>query len=502
MAETAEVLQQQLLIRAYNSPYVSTEIVAKGVNSLFTEAMYQTIALQLVKYYEVNTEPITKNTLKVKLEEQFNIQRKTTGGLSPEEEVRYYNAVNDIDTAEIDDSVTFVQELNGYVRDALSKTAIIEEVGKGEHQKEYDINTNLRERLDDIDSLSIEGQAGDSFSAYRDLDYKAQLYEKFDKDKLPCGLKGLDDATEGGLAKGELAMIGASTGDGKTTTLSNLAVSYTRQGYNVLYVLLEELANVSNFRIDRILMEKPSDYFLLNGTRLVADYKQKMKVFLDTYRQNGKLGELEMVTRSPHTMTIAQLQQVLLSKQRQLKLKFDVVIVDYPDIMANPLETGNESKDGGRLYEDLRKLAQDNDVLMWTATQLNRTAKGEDIKSLYSVEGSFRKANTCEFVCILNITQAERDKGFMRLHIDKNRNAHQFRGDNIYFKYNYSTLVLRDETELEHAEHLSLIDEGRAEDKEARKAYYGQQASQQQAQKAQRAQELNQNLNSMFSSYQ
>lgn len=472
MSEKNHILQQQLLIRSYNSVYVTTEIVAKGINSLFTEPIYQTIALQLVKYYEIHTEPITKNILKMKLEEQFAIQRKTTGDIPVEEEVHYYNVVNDIDVAEIDDSIPFIQELNSYVRDSLSKTAIIEEVSKGERIEDYDINRNLRDRLDDIDSLDIEGQAEGSFSAYRDLDYKAKLYEKFDKDKLPSGLHGLDEATEGGLSKGELAMLGASTGGGKTTTLSNLAVDYTLQGYNVLYVLLEELDHTTNFRLDRILLHEPYNFFLLNGKKLVANYKQKMETYLNTYRQHAKLGELEVVTRPAHTMTIAQLQQTILSKERQRKLKFDVVIVDYPDLLANPQETGNESKDGGRLFEDLRKLAQENNVLMWTATQLNRTAKGEEIKSLYSIEGSFRKANTCEFVCILNSTKAEDEKGYTRLHIDKNRNATEFRGENIYLKFNFSTLVLRDETELELNEHLSLLDEGLTDEKNERKQHY------------------------------
>ena len=59
-----DVLQRQLLLRAYNSAYLSTEVIAKGIASLFSKPMYQAVALQLVRYYEVHQEPITKVALK------------------------------------------------------------------------------------------------------------------------------------------------------------------------------------------------------------------------------------------------------------------------------------------------------------------------------------------------------------------------------------------------------------------------------------------------------
>src|SRR5699024_5579123 len=141
--------------------------------------------------------------------------------------------------------------------------------------------------------------------------------------------------------------------------------------------------------------------------------------------------------------------------------KYDVVLLDYPDLLANPNETGNEAQDGGRLYEDLRKMAQMNDILLWTASQLNRTSYGQEIKKAEgAIEGSHRKMNTCEFVCTLNRTEAEYEQGYMRFFIDKNRNKDNFTGDTIFLKYIVATTELKDENEVEHRHHLDLLDIG------------------------------------------
>lgn len=494
-----DVLQRQLLLRAYNSAYLSTEVISKGIASLFSKPMYQAVALQLVRYYEVHQEPITKVALKSKLEEQFDRDRKLNrANLSSEDEVAYYHFIDDLDNSDIDDTDEVTDQLTQYVKSTLTKQVVIEEAGKATKDTEYDLTTHLKDRIDHIETLDIVGRGNDTISVYDDFEEKAKIYKEFSTVKLPSGLQGFDDATDGGLARGELGMIAAATGYGKTTTLSNLAVNYTRQGYNVFFVSLEELKSRSLLRFEKIFLRQPTKFFLTSEGYLKADYVPTLQKTYSTIKQSIHLGNLELLSKSPHVFTLAQLQSLLLAKERQQQLKYDVVIIDYPDLLLNPHATDNESQDGGRLFEDLRRFAQANEVLLWTASQLNRTTYSQqNLKTAEAIEGSKRKLNTCEFVCTLNRTHEEYENGFIRFYIDKNRNRDSFMGDTLYFKYNPATIELTDETSLEYQQHQDLLNSGETTEKNRRKQQY-------QAKKEQtfrQNQELANTLNSQFKSF-
>ena len=53
---------------------------------------------------------------------------------------------------------------------------------------------------------------------------------------LPTGVDGLDNILNGGLAKGEIGVVLAPTGVGKTTMLTRFANTAFNMGYNVLQI--------------------------------------------------------------------------------------------------------------------------------------------------------------------------------------------------------------------------------------------------------------------------
>ena len=260
-----------------------------------------------------------------------------------------------------------------------------------------------------------------------------------------------------------------------TTVLSNIAVSYVKRGINVFYVSLEELRSRMLLRFDRLMMQVTVNDIINKQGSLNKDYKFLSDAVYKSIKENQHIGKLAFYKSNPQTITVQHLQQVIQANMRASKTHYDVVVLDYPDLLLNPQETGNEAKDGGRLFEELRKMAQDLNVVLWTATQLNRSSNGQEIKTMASVEGSYRKLNTCEFVCTLNRTEQEYDNGYLRLHIDKNRNKEGFLGDTLYFKYEVGTTLIRDETDSERAKHKTLIDSADDVNKAKRKARYAKQ---------------------------
>ena len=57
---------------------------------------------------------------------------------------------------------------------------------------------------------------------------------------IPMGIAGIDRLLKGGLAKGEIGVILAPTGVGKTTILTKIANTAFNLGYNVLQVFFED----------------------------------------------------------------------------------------------------------------------------------------------------------------------------------------------------------------------------------------------------------------------
>jgi replicative DNA helicase len=60
------------------------------------------------------------------------------------------------------------------------------------------------------------------------------------RNPIPTGIKGLDEIMDGGLSKGELAVILAPFGVGKTTMMTKLANTAMKTGYNVLQIFFED----------------------------------------------------------------------------------------------------------------------------------------------------------------------------------------------------------------------------------------------------------------------
>ena len=80
-----------------------------------------------------------------------------------------------------------------------------------------------------------------------DEDYGLGLTENIDsafdknfRDTIPTGIKGIDEVTGGGLGKGEIGVILAASGVGKSTILTKIANSGLEDGKNILQIIFED----------------------------------------------------------------------------------------------------------------------------------------------------------------------------------------------------------------------------------------------------------------------
>ena len=99
----------------------------------------------------------------------------------------------------------------------------------------------------------------------------------------------------------------------------------------------------------------------------------------------------------------------------------DMVVVDYGDILKDTGGSREVRHALGNIYEDLRGLAGEFDIPIWTASQANRSALDEDVIEASKVAESYQKVMTADFVVSLSRKVEDKIGNTGRFHVIKNR---------------------------------------------------------------------------------
>ena len=99
------------------------------------------------------------------------------------------------------------------------------------------------------------------------------------------------------------------------------------------------------------------------------------------------------------------------------------MIIDYADVMRSTKAYEALRHELMLIYEELRQLAGDFNVPIWTASQSNRAGANADIVGLENMGEAYGKAQVSDFVLGLSRKPEEKDKGYGRLFVAKNRSG-------------------------------------------------------------------------------
>jgi replicative DNA helicase len=257
--------------------------------------------------------------------------------------------------------------------------------------------------------------------------------------RIPCptGLKKIDapDILDGGLGRGEIGVVTANTGVGKSHYLVAMGANALRHGKNVLHYTFELTETAVGRRYDANLTG-------IDVNDLIGS-KQRV---LDFY-ENEELGRLiikEYPTGSASVITIRNHIEKLSLKG----FKPSLIVIDYADIMKSTKSYDSLRHELKLVYEELRNLAMELNVPVWTASQANRDSANSDIVGLENMSEAYGKAMVADVVVSLSRKAMEKSTGYGRLYIAKNRAGR----DGILFPMNINTaqsrITLLDESEL------------------------------------------------------
>lgn len=149
----------------------------------------------------------------------------------------------------------------------------------------------------------------------------------------------------------------------------------------------------------------------------------------------------------PDECSVNHIYALLDNLRRTEGWKPSVIILDYMDLMVsrNPAYNKDDYTRQKHVSNEIRGLAKNEDVLIFTATQTNRSgADGEEVVDLTKASESFGKLFAMDYVISLNQSKSDRAQTPPRInfYIAKNRNGPKH--ESINCEINYDTMVVKE----------------------------------------------------------
>ena len=232
---------------------------------------------------------------------------------------------------------------------------------------------------------------------------------------VSTGWKDIDQKLYGGFNRGELNIFAAASGGGKSLFLQNLGLNWALQGLNVIYVTLELSEELCSMRLDSML----TGYTTKDVFRNVEDVDLKVRM------QGKDAGKLQIV-QLPNGITVNTITSFIKEYEVKNNIKIDGVCVDYLDLMM-PAQSKVSPSDlfikDKFVSEELRNFAVENDILLATASQLNRSAVEEVEFDHSHIAGGLSKIQTADNVIGIFTSQAMRERGRYQIQFMKTRSS-------------------------------------------------------------------------------
>lgn len=239
-------------------------------------------------------------------------------------------------------------------------------------------------------------------------DYMANIDERYTESvrftkETPWDI--VNELTSGGLGKGELGVFVAPAGIGKSWGLINIGAHAIKKGMTVIHYTLELNAAYVGLRYDSVVTGI--------ANQNLKHYQDQVKS--DLSKLEGKLVIKYYPTKTCSVMGLrAHIEKCIMQG-----LKPDVIIVDYADLLRGTGAEKRHELEG--IYEDLRGLAGEYEVPVWTASQANRSALEEDVIGAEKIAESYGKVMVADFVISLSRKVQDKLAGTGRWHVIKNR---------------------------------------------------------------------------------
>jgi replicative DNA helicase len=228
---------------------------------------------------------------------------------------------------------------------------------------------------------------------------------------IPMGIHGIDKLLKGGLAKGEIGVILAPTGVGKTTVLTKITNTAFNLGYNVLQLFFEDNPKIIQRKHFTLWTGIPPDE--LSNSR--EDVITKVKEI-----QEQMPNKLILKKLPSDSITMSQIKNQV-RKMIADGNKIDIVVIDYIDCIVPDRNLGDEWKSEGSVMRGFEAMCHELNIAGWTATQGNRSSISSEVVTTDQMGGSIKKAQVGHVIISVAKTLQQKELKLATIAITKSR---------------------------------------------------------------------------------
>ena len=287
----------------------------------------------------------------------------------------------------------------------------------------------VKQVIDEALKLGTDNNFGHDFIK----DFEAR-YEIKARNPITTGWDKVDKILKKGLGSGELGVVIAPTGAGKSMALAHIGSAAIRDGKNIVHYTLELSEAVTGQRYDSCTTGVPLNQLF--------DRKDEVLENITDFKGSLVIKEYPTKTASPNTI------KKHLEKLKKQNRKIDMIIVDYADLLRSAKAYKEKRNELESIYEDLRAIAQEQQCPFWTASQTNRSGLNAEVVTMESISEAFNKCFVADFICSISRTIKDKNSNQARMFIAKNRNG----PDGLIFSMHMDTSCVKlqviDKTEI------------------------------------------------------
>ena len=300
-----------------------------------------------------------------------------------------------------------------YVQEKALKFCKQQELQKVMTKAQKIIDKGDFESYDHLEEMVREAlQVGEVDTGTADVFFN--LDEVLDDDfrhPIPLGITGIDNLLKGGLAKGEIGVILAPTGVGKTTVLSKIANNAFNLGYNVLQIFFEDNP--------KIIQRKHFTMWTKIAPDNLSVYKEDVLEKVRQIKENAP-NRLILKKLPSDTLTMNQIKNQM-RKMIAEGIKLDLVVVDYIDCIVPDKNLGDEWKSEGSVMRGFESMCHELDIAGWTATQGNRSSISSEVVTTDQMGGSIKKAQVGHVIISIAKSLQQKEMNLATIAITKSR---------------------------------------------------------------------------------
>ena len=257
-------------------------------------------------------------------------------------------------------------------------------------------------------ALQVGAKDTSSMDVFSNID---QVLDEDYRHPIPMGIPGIDRLLKGGLAKGEIGVILAPTGVGKSTILTKIANHAFNLGNNVLQIFFEDNPKV-------IQRKHYTLWTKIHPDELSEKRDEVIKKVKDI--EESMPNKLIMNKLPSDTVTMSQIKNQI-RKMVADGNKIDMVLLDYIDCVVPDKNLGDEWKSEGSVMRAFEAMCHEMDLVGWTATQGNRSSISSEVVTTDQMGGSIKKAQVGHVIITVAKTLQQKEMKLATIAITKSR---------------------------------------------------------------------------------